>query len=310
MSSICKICGIEVSDLKKHLSEDHLMGTWGYREINYGYPQLSPNWPGMYLAPLPEWGPKKYLAYVLSELSWLRREVTESKYLQAILANRKLLEYIPDRNIWSAAGLVKSLAGPKRLRENTYLGLYLRPGYPKEVSERNREGLGVVSVSIPVGRGLKVTISGNTYIIVLPETCGYDSRHHSRYSILNPGSSRYTKRIKLSDNTCYKFWNTDGPFKTILRIQDTTGKTLETSDIPETDLFFIKQVCLRDRRISGVLWSIYQEIATYTHTLTDKVLLGNKILVNESKKLSTILTWFPEPNITTDTPGTSYISIL
>lgn len=310
MSSICKICGTEVTDLKKHLAEEHLIGTWGYREFNYEYPQLSPNWPNMFLAPETDWGSKKYLAYILSELSWLQKEVTDSKYLQAILANRKLLDYIPDRNIWGAAELVRSLAGPKRLRENAYLGLYLRPGYPKEISERNRDGLGVVSVVIPVGRGLKVTISENTYVIVLPETCGYDSRHHSRYSILNPGSSRYTKRIKLSDNTCYKFWNTSGPFKSILRIQDISGQVLEKSDIPETDLFFIKQVCLRDRRISGVIWSIYREIATYTKVLTDKVLLGNRVLINRSKKLSTVLTWLPEPNIITDFPDNTYISIL
>jgi hypothetical protein len=159
----------------------------------------------------------KHLTTKIGDLQKLSRS---NKYFGAILSSPGLLGYSLEHDLYS---ILKIIQDSEKLRSDVYLGFLWKSGYPKEISERNKGALQKISLEVPVTKDLLVTIQDRTYQILPPESCGYDVRHHSRYSILSDGTSkstRYTKRIRVESEVCYKFWNNRGfpEAKSIFRI--------------------------------------------------------------------------------------------
>lgn len=308
MSTICKCCGHEVDNLREHLKDSHGLNTWDYWEIgalrgdlwkscpDCGTPRYlaSPVISGFYL-PCPKCASKEdMIKHMTTKIEELQKLSRTDKYFEAVLSSPGLLGCSLEHDIHS---ILNTLRDQGKLRSDIYLGFIWKPGYPKEISERNKGSIQRISLEVPVSKNLLVTIQDRSYQILPPETCGYDVRHHSRYSILSDGSSkstRYTKRIRIESEICYKFWNNRGfpETKSIFRIV-TPGTLDQVSRIPAPDLCILKQVILRNKTTSGILWRIYNEVLKYSRSLNDKVLLKNTLPIYPWGKVDFRFSWEP-----------------
>jgi hypothetical protein len=235
------------------------------------------------------------VSHLTTKISDLQKLSRSDKYFSAILSSPGLLGCSLEHDLNC---ILKTLRTSEKLRSDTYLGFLWKPGYPREISERNKGAIQKISFDIPVSKDLLVTIQDRVYQILPPESCGYDVRHHSRYSILSDGTSkstRYTKRIRVESEECYKFWNNRGfpEIKSIFRIV-TPGTLDQITGIPAPDLCFLKQVILRNKTTSGILWRIYNEVLKYSRSLNDKVLLRNRLPIYPWGKVDFRFLWEPE----------------
>jgi hypothetical protein len=309
MSTICKCCGHEVDNLGEHLKDSHGLNTWDYWEIgalrgdlwkscpDCGTPRYlaSPVISGFYL-PCPKCASKEdMIKHMTTKIEELQKLSRTDKYFEAVLSSPGLLGCSLEHDVHSILNILRDHQG--KLRSDIYLGFIWKPGYPKEISERNKGSIQRISLEVPVSKNLLVTIQDRSYQILPPETCGYDVRHHSRYSILSDGSSkstRYTKRIRIESEICYKFWNNRGfpETKSIFRIV-TPGTLDQVFRIPAPDLCILKQVILRNKTTSGILWRIYNEVLKYSRSLNDKVLLKNTLPIYPWGKVDFRFSWEP-----------------
>ena len=309
-SSTCKCCGLETDNLEKHLRESHGITGWDYWSIeklrsdlyrscqDCGSPRylFSPVISGMYLPCLKCSKDSEYTEYITGKIYGLQSELGSSKIKQTVWGSGKIIRCSLDNTADLAVKILESGYKGKLLKD-TYLGVYIKPGYPPEISERNSEGIGYLPIQIQVSKDLKFQIQSRKYQILLPESCGYDVRHHARYSILSDKAVRYTRRIRISGDSCYKFWNNKEypSVKSIFRIIDPgTGDTCELSGV---DLNFIRQIILRNKTTSDILWKIYNKVLKYTKNLEDWVLLRNTLPdLFPNNKLTTRITWTPDIN--------------
>ena len=303
ISSECKCCGKKVDDLENHLLEYHRISPWTYQNIYLLRSDMHKT--------CSKCGKDRYLispcikdfylpccnndkeTYIIDRIKGLQEILKTNKYKQIIISSPGFLEHSLTYDIDSCSDIIKQSLKGKKILKDIYIGCYFKSGYPKEISERNGpDAIQAVTLDIPVKRNLSFNISNRKYKILLPETCHYDIRHHSRYSIFNSGQSktRYTKRIKLEGNSCYKFWNNDNcpQIKSIFKIANQ-----DSNNIPTPDLIFIKQILLRNKTTSNILWRIYNEILKYTKTISDDVLLKNTVTLFPSEKFDTKISWLP-----------------
>jgi hypothetical protein len=83
--------------------------------------------------------------------------------------------------------------------------------------------------------------------------------------------------------------------------------TNQEAILSDSELIFVKQIILRNKITSGILWRIYNEIVKYTRDLTDWVLLKNSLpSLFPSGKVCTKITWKPDPDLV---PGVN-VSVL
>lgn len=168
------------------------------------------------------------------------------------------------------------------------------PGFPKLVCTQNIQGLKIVNLS----KLYNIQSSGkilqiNDYQVNFPETTKYDVRHHARYNVINPESDRRTKRLRIPGTPdCVKFYNNQGPSKSIFRITR-QGKEVNLEDIEYQDLVVLKLCLLRNKVFLKQIYDIVYEILDYTGTYKDAVFLKNTITLDPTKTLGLTLTWTP-----------------
>lgn len=292
----CKLCGSEVTDLAEHLKEEHQMTPWEYSRFTaFGYNDtwISPWYHGC------------------NELSGLLEKLQESTGVMAgILSFENLPHLVLSGNLFETEALLTGLLGDTE----SYYCLGILPGYPKEISQRNITGIQVIPVSVDITPDLTVTVDSRwTYQILLPEKTGYDMRHHNRYSILSKPNktTRNTKRIRLSDNTCYKFWNNDGLLtKSIFRLIDPVNNSVVSmNEVPRAVREILKQVILRTPETKKLLWSIYRELLRYTKKVKDTVFIKNSIISSGTSEIDMNITWYPPESEDLEIPGVN-LSIL
>lgn len=288
MSFTCKICGEEVEDMPLHLRSVHHMSNWDYTVLtlmgNIG--EISPCFPDM-------------TGDVITCLHKLQKNLQEDKVISYLCCIKDVYEVSQTGNIPEMAAVIHEILGTKKIKRDVYLGIGIVPGYLKEISDRNRNGIRIIPVEATISKDLVVTIGDYAIKIVPLEQCGYDMRHHNRYSILsvsNKKTTRYSKRIRLEGNICYKFWNNPGyqDTKSIFRLVDpVTNEVVDPGSVPPQTLGIIKQIILHNKTTSGILWKICNEVIRYTEVLDDQVLLRNTVKIPGKSKIKSRIMWLP-----------------
>lgn len=187
--------------------------------------------------------------------------------------------------------VVNSLDPPSR---NDIWFLDWIPGYPKIISMENLGGIKIVNltqlydnVSIE-----KDSVVVGDFEVRFPEFAAFDSKHHSRYSILNPGGDRRGKRLKLGDQ-CIKFYNTeDDNVKSIFKLYK-NNEEMPIRNLTYQDYVIIKLALMRNKKFIRLVFDVALEVAKFSKVLRDSVFLKNTIILDPAKSLNVSLLWTP-----------------
>ena len=184
------------------------------------------------------------------------------------------------------------------------------PGYPKIISTDNLSGIKIVNLTklyTPLELG-KESIKVGEYEIKLPEFTTFDSRHHSRYSVLNKNGDRKSKRIKLGER-CVKLYNTDTEdVKSIFRVTK-GGEEIPVGSLSYQDYVILKLAIMRDKTFLRLVFDILEECCRVVGTLRDTVFLKNTVTLDpKHPDLSVTLLWSEESEYRD--PGNINISII
>lgn len=175
------------------------------------------------------------------------------------------------------------------------------PGYPHTICKDNLEGLKIVDLSnLFTALSDKKTIKLKDYEISYPEIVPYDTRHHSRYNILNPTDNRKTKKLRIptssGESKCIKFFNNTGdPCEACSLFQiKKAGIPINPSGLGKADYIILKLVLLRNKTFMKLIISVLEEACKSSSIYRDSIFLKNTVNVNPWSKINTNITWLPE----------------
>lgn len=188
--------------------------------------------------------------------------------------------------------IINSLEPPSR---NDIWFLDWKPGYPKIISVDNMQGLKLVNLSqqYEVKNEENTIIVGN-YKINFPEIIEADSKHYSRYNILNSTGERRSKRLKLDKDSFIKFYNTEfDAIKSIFKLTTLEGNDVAIRDLTYQDYVIIKLAIMRNKKFLKLIFEIILELAKSVSLIKDTVFLKNTVMINPSATTSISLLWNP-----------------
>lgn len=315
----CELCGWESEDgsLEEHLLESHFISyrryyerfiAGGVEETCYrcGYPRylVSPH--------LLEYLPCEACGQGCSKRVFeeRRRDVLGiiKEYQDSLGKNRYHQYFLAYSAIdWILGGILQTgldLLGKRkkelklRLDKTVFPSLEFDSGYPKEISERNldhiilgiREDIKVLGES--PGRFI-VRIGRKEFIICLPEVVEFDIRYHSRHSILNPLSTRSSKRLKLKSQSGDYIKIYGRSERTILKLLDRDGEEMRFSDLPEDIQGDLKLVILGWKPIRDRVLEVYNEISLYCDFIYDRAFMLSSYPIPNTKTFKFYFTWTP-----------------
>lgn len=198
-----------------------------------------------------------------------------------------------------------------KIGKDSFFTFEANPWSIKEISERNKSNIFCKPLQgFPDKDYLKkkntfweLTLSdGRVVEIYPPEEVEYDVRHHSRYSMLNLGAKRQTRKLRLGDTPpwkrCIRFHNTDfTDVKSIIGVYwkgpDKKIKNIPIRELPEKDIFMIKQFVMKNKELWKSVSDVLMELLKYVESVEDHVFAHKTIYLGPNKATSLILNWYP-----------------
>ena len=311
----CELCGWEADDnLENHLSEKHFINYRQYYERVIAGGTEEPcyrcGYPRYLLAP----HSTEYLPCEACGQGCSKRIFEERKrdtlemiydYLGSIGKNKYhqyLLAY--DKLDWILGGILQTgldLLGKRkkqiklRLDKAIFPDVQFDSGFPKEISDRNLEHV-ILGIREDIKtqsqeRYVKAGIGNKTFLIWLPEIIDFDIRYHSRYSILNPQSSRKSKRLRLKSQSGDYIKIYGKKDRTILRLTDEDGEEIKFSELPKNIQGDLKMIILGTKSLRDRIIEVYKEITLYCDNVYDKVLVLSSFPIPNSKNFKFYFAW-------------------
>lgn len=309
MISACKFCGYIFDDdnleesIEAHLQEKHYLGYQDYYElITLGSPYvdcwkcgspryiLSPWKSGVYLPcsccinPGNKQSILEMRTNIYSGIKEYQSKILKSRYYQYILSLTQIQreKFIPkDIEVQSENLLSLKRRTGNRIDKSSIFEVTNTLGRSSEISSRNLEALDMNVSELKVSEiSSEVWKIGDTgFFVKLPEVVPFDSKHHSRGSILNQAAKRTTRRLRLSETgECIKFWNVPNlSIKSILCLTDVSGNSVSFQDLSENIKWRIKFGILKTKQILSRVFEIYNELIKYMVYIEDSVFLLNSI---------------------------------
>lgn len=315
---ICKICGASLlysSLVPDHLRKKHLINYSRYYEYctlennkhecpecrkrlyklnpwsNYVLPCYDCNDQKLYYKKLFEIinGWQNYLVNGKYSSLWISSEDYRDRYLNFSFSDLdKIIDRIKSRD--------KFKIDPINLFDVEILS-----GHSTEISERNISRISLIKSRyhfekkdfkfIKSINGYEFMVGKNKYSIILPEQCDYNNKTYYRYSIFNSDTSRLIKRLKVSSNTCIKFYNTIlSNCKSILMLRK-NGNPINSMLVSDDVFEYIKFYILRNKHLMTNIFNIYNELIKSPRDIQDNIFLLNNIYLNKDGKGSLVLNW-------------------
>lgn len=176
-----------------------------------------------------------------------------------------------------------------------------KPGYPKILCTENIDGIELVSLTKYfkkfINEDYKIIVGD--YEIQFPERIPYESKHYSRYNLLNKSSdARRSKRLKLStwtvdENNCIKFFSTGEDWNNIFKLYK-SGNPVDLNTLSHLDSLIIKLAILRNKTCLRLIYEVVYELLKEVSIFKDGLFLKNSILLDPGKDISFNLSWFPD----------------
>lgn len=170
-------------------------------------------------------------------------------------------------------------------------------GFPKIICEDNVPGIKVVRLDdLFTIESEPDHIRVNDFLVRFPEYIPFDQRHHSRYNIFNQATDpKNTKRIRLKNKVadkCIKFWNGDGTWKSIFRIESLAdGSTIPADSLSSGHLIVLQMVLMRNKNFARLIGELIDEFVENVGVFSDSAFLKNTIKVNPDLRSKANLSW-------------------
>lgn len=317
----CPICNKEVGDIEEtinHLEKSHFLSYLDYIE-NYLLAWSNDGFTTCYncgetRTPL-TWLEKDFYYLPCRDCIKRKTDLAEAKediikniksYYKRIMSDRHFQLFILDdvylqrtfpHDYDTFSKILKTLDLPKDRDELWFLDW--KPGYPKLLTLSNLDGIELVSLT----RYFRKFINEEDRIIVgdyeikFPEWMPYDSKHKSRYNLLNKSNeTRRTKRLRLSgfdkENNCIKFYSSGEDWNSIFKLYK-DGIPVNLSDLDHLDTLIIKLAILRNKTCVKIIYEVIYELLKDVSYYKDSIFLKNNILLDSEKSMSLNLSWFP-----------------
>lgn len=320
----CKLCGYVFDEediegsIEAHIQEKHFLGYRDYYEVittgtpyidcwKCGSPRyaISPYLSGAYLPcyccvnPGNKQSSQEIKSDFYSKIKEYQGKILKSRYYQYILSlTQSQRENLLPKNIEIQSENLLSLKRrtENRIEKSSIFQVTNTLGRSSEISSRNLDALGMKVSDLKVSESSSGMwkIGETGFYVSLPEVIQFDSKHHSRGSILNPAAKRTTRRLRLSESgECIKFWNVSNLIpKTILFLSNGLGELVSFQDLPEETKWKIKFGILKTKPLLTRIFEIYNELLKYVIFLEDSVFLLNSIDIPLSQGTSGFtLTW-------------------
>ena len=321
----CRICNQEfssLSNLKKHLSENHCMSHETYLETlltssrdlsDYcyrckKYPSFitpvyhsigsCPCWKCVESSSDPKKLKKLATTGLLNSLYDYFGDIITDRYLQLFLLDDIYYTNVIPHTYEEFKNILSCLTLPSR---NDIWFLDFKPGYSKTISKEFMGNLEIVNLSELFNVHLtpdRICIN-DKYEIVLSPLVKYDKSHYSRKNLMNLGEkARKTKNLRLDGkDECVKFHPVKGldSWSSIFQVTDPkTGEVVDITGLQYLDLIIIKLCILRNKPFLRRIFDIYNTILPKVQEVKDHVFLKNRITVNPDNKVSLFLSWLPQ----------------
>ena len=321
--NVCKLCGYQFEEenleesIEQHLKEKHFLGYQDYYEIittgepsgvcwKCGNPRytISP-WLDHFHLPCScciNFDNKHNLSEiqneVISVVKGFQGRLLKDKYTQYILSiSPQERQRLLPKSFQTISDILLDLKRQKRARidKSHLIRVTNILGTSPEISKRNLGNLDLELIDFKVchlGDG-RFEMGDSGYCIGLPEVTSYDGRHHSRNSILNPAAKRSSKRLKITDGDCIKFFSTPNPtVRSILALYDKSGKQVSLGDLSEETQWRIKFGILKTKEILSRVFEVYNEILKFIFWMEDPVFLLNSVtLPLPNLEMGMVLKW-------------------
>jgi hypothetical protein len=298
----CPFCNqkIKDEDFEEHLCSYHFLSYPLYYEIVSQSFSESCCWKcGKPRIPLTPFSKNYYLpcfdcfgnSSVIELLESFLKKFEGNKYLQYYLSDETLPEKVFPHTIEDFSSVIEELrSGYGRITNPVYFEIVRKNNYtPFEVSMRNFSNLHLETYNGILG-GEYIILSGEKYKVIPPESCEYNSKHHTRYSILNTQSTKVTKKIKLGDKSCYKLWG-----KSIFLLKNSNDEVVSPEDLDESDLIILKNYIFRKKVFFTLIEKIYLEICKFSNILNDEVFIKNTIPLSTNSSVNVFqFSWLPQ----------------
>lgn len=314
----CEFCGWESEDesLEEHIEKEHHISYQRYYERIISGGVEEPCWrcgyPRYLISPhLTDYLPCEACGQGCSRRIFeeRRRDVLGiiEEYLGSLGKNRYHQYLLAYSGIdWILGGLLQTgldLLGRRkkdlklRLDKTAFPMIEFESGHPKEISERNLSHviLGLrEDIKVSSGEGyFKATIGNKTFLIWLPEVIEFDTRYHSRHSILNPLSNRPSKRLKLKSQSGDYIKIYGRADRTILKLTTEDSEELSFSSLPKNIQNDLKLIILSWKPIRERIIEVYNEILIYCEYVYDLVFMLSSFSIPSTKDFRLYLTWTP-----------------
>lgn len=183
-----------------------------------------------------------------------------------------------------------------RLDKTVFPFIDFESGYPMEISERNLDHviLGIrddISVRSENSCRYIVRIKKREFTICLPEIVEFDTRYHSRHSILNPLSTRPSKRLKLKSQSGDYIKIYGKSDRSILRLLDSDGEIQDFKELPLDIQNDLKLVILGWKPIRERVIEVYSEISLYCDYVFDRAFMLSSYDIPNSKTFKFYFAW-------------------
>ena len=193
--------------------------------------------------------------------------------------------------------ILKQLELPKDRDELWFLDW--KVGYPRILSTSNLSGIELVSLTKYFSRFIneESRVIVGDFEVKFPERIPYDSKHYSRYSLLNKSNdTRRSKRLKLNyleEDNCIKFYTTGKDWNSIFKLYK-NDKPVDINTLSHLDLLIIKMAIFRNKSCLRLIYEVVYELLKDINSFKDGIFLKNSILLDPTKEMSLNLSWLPD----------------
>lgn len=321
----CLLCGKEVDSTKesieKHLKENHFIGYQEYYEIikswlidneylcwrcgNPKNPLCSRL--NTYYLPCSQCLTTKrsdiieFSEKILNDIKDYQKKIMKDKFYQLFLSSPWIIKESLSHEFNETKLVLENICKRDQIKigKNDAIIVKNIVGSTKEISSRNIDNLNIeLSNCLSLKKsitGFEIFLGRDLYSIELPESCEYDIKHHSRYSILNLNSKRSTKKLKMSSGDCIKFYPSKySNYRSLLRLKNSKGEIVDPDELSNSEYLYLKMAILRNGTIMKRLFEIYNEFCKYVEILRDSVFLLNTIWLGKNRNNIIYLSWKPE----------------
>lgn len=319
----CKLCGYTFQDdnleesIETHLREDHFIDYKDYYELVVTGNPSEKCWKcGSNRYIITPWLDQFHLPCtdcinydnrvsmvemqneIISVTKNFQRSISKNRFYQYVLSldSKQRQKFLP-KNIESISDNLNTLKKMGKYKIDKSQLFYIKniTGTSSEISQRNINNLYMEFIDFEVTQedDGRFCLGNTGYYISLPQSVEFDSRHHSRNSILNPAAKRSSKRLRIGDNgDCIRFYYTPNPTsRCILQLTDKNNKQIEYTELSDYTKWIIRSCILRTKEIRTRVFEIYNEIFKYISWIKDSVFLSNSISIPINTDIGMIFTW-------------------